>query len=121
QYKHVILMTDGLSCCGGDYAGLLDKMHSANVTLSTIAIGGDADQQLLAQLARQGDGRYYFAEHARDIPRLMTRETELATRGPLVEGNVTPRQVSPDPTLSAVSAGVLPALGGDLVTPPKDL
>ena len=121
RYKHIILMTDGMSCCGGDYAGLEDRMRGANVTLSTIAVGGDADQALLTQLARQGDGRYYFAEHARDIPRLMTRETELATRGPLVEGNVTPRQVSPDPTLSAVSAGGLPALGGYLVTTPKDL
>jgi hypothetical protein len=121
QYKHLILLTDGKSCCGGDYAGLLDRLRSNNVTLSTIAVGGDADQQLLTQLARQGDGRYYFAEHARDIPRLMTRETNLATRGPLVEGLVTPRQVSPDPTLGDLARGGLPALGGYLVTSPKDL
>ena len=70
QYRHVILMSDGMSCCNGNYAPLLDGMHADNVTLSTIAVGGDADQDLLAQLARQGDGRYYFAEHARDIPRL---------------------------------------------------
>jgi hypothetical protein len=121
RYKHVILMTDGMSCCGGNYTDLLDRMRAANVTLSTIAIGGDADQQLLSQLAKQGDGRYYFADHARDIPRLMTRETELATRGPLVEGNVTPRQVGPDALLSSVAAGGLPPLGGYLVTSPKDL
>src|ERR1700730_11702680 len=56
RYKHVILMTDGMSCCGGDYPGLLDRMRAANVTLSTIAIGGDADQQLLTQLAKPGEG-----------------------------------------------------------------
>jgi hypothetical protein len=122
RYKHVILLTDGMSCCGGDYAGLLDRMRAANVTLSTIAIGADADQELLAQLARQGDGRYYFAEHARDIPRLMTRETDLATRGPLVEGTITPRQVAPVAGLSSLPAsGQLPQLGGYLVTSPKDL
>ncbi|MBV9172132.1 MAG: VWA domain-containing protein [Chloroflexi bacterium] len=121
QYKHIILLTDGMSCCGGDYTGVIDKMLAANITLSTIAVGGDADQQLLQQLARQGDGRYYFAEHARDIPRLMTRETQLATRGPLVEGDVAPRQVAPDPTVSALAAGGLPSLGGYLVTTPKDL
>ena len=121
RYKHIILMTDGMSCCGGDYAGLEDRMRGANVTLSTIAVGGDADQALLTQLARQGDGRYYFAEHARDIPRLMTRETELATRGPLVEGTITPRQVSPDASLSLLAAGGLPKLTGYLVTTPKDL
>jgi len=121
RYKHVILMTDGMSCCGGDYAGILDRMRAANVTLSTIAVGGDADQQLLTQLAKQGDGRYYFAEHARDIPRLMTRETDLATRGPVVEGAVTPRQVGADAVLSTLAAGGLPQLGGYLVTTPKDL
>ncbi|HET6319768.1 MAG TPA: VWA domain-containing protein [Chloroflexota bacterium] len=121
QYRHVILMSDGMSCCNGDYGTLLDNMHEANVTLSTIAVGGDADQKLLSQLARQGDGRYYFAEHARDIPRLMTRETNLATRGPLVEGNIEPRQVSPDATLSELASGGIPPLGGYLVTTPKDL
>ncbi len=121
RYKHIILMSDGMSCCGGDYATLQDRMRAANVTLSTIAIGGDADTDLLSQLAKQGDGRYYFAQHARDIPRLMTRETDLATRGPLVEGSITPRQVSPDASLSDLSAGGLPQLGGYLVTTPKDL
>jgi Ca-activated chloride channel family protein len=121
RYKHIILLTDGMSCCAGDYPGLLDRMRGANVTLSTIAIGGDADQQLLSQLAKQGDGRYYFAEHARDIPRLMTRETELATRGPIVEGAITPRQVGADATLSSLGAGGLPQLGGYLVTSSKDL
>ncbi|MCA1644837.1 MAG: VWA domain-containing protein [Chloroflexi bacterium] len=121
RYKHIILMTDGMSCCAGSYPDLLERMRTADVTLSTIAIGGDADQQLLSQLARQGDGRYYFADHARDIPRLMTRETELATRGPVVEGNVAPRQVGPDALLSTVAAGGLPPLSGYLVTSPKDL
>jgi Mg-chelatase subunit ChlD len=121
RYKHVILLTDGMSCCAGDYPALLERMRGANVTLSTIAIGGDADQQLLSQLAKQGDGRYYFAEHARDIPRLMTRETELATRGPIVEGAITPRQVGADATLSSLAGGGLPRLSGYLVTSPKDL
>jgi uncharacterized membrane protein/uncharacterized protein YegL len=121
RFKHIILMTDGMSCCAGDYTTLEDRMRGANVTLSTIAIGGDADTNLLSQLAKRGDGRYYFAEHARDIPRLMTRETELATRGPVVEGTITPRQVSPDATLSAVAAAGLPQLSGYLVTSPKDL
>jgi Mg-chelatase subunit ChlD len=121
RYKHIILMSDGMSCCGGDYASLQDRMRAANVTLSTIAVGGDADTELLGRLARQADGRYYFAEHARDIPRLMTRETDLATRGPLVEGTITPRPVSPDATLSSLAPGGLPQLGGYLVTSSKDL
>ena len=102
--------------------GLLDRMRAANVTLSTIAIGGDADQQLLSQLAKQGDGRYYFAEHARDIPRLMTRETELATRGPVVEGadHAAPGRPGRDARRRSRQAACR-QLGGYLVTSPKDL
>ncbi|HEY2596253.1 MAG TPA: VWA domain-containing protein, partial [Chloroflexota bacterium] len=28
RYKHIILMTDGMSCCGGDYATLQDSMRA---------------------------------------------------------------------------------------------
>jgi hypothetical protein len=38
-----------------------------------------------------------------------------------VEGTITPRQVSPDATLSGLASGGLPQLGGYLVTTSKDL
>src|SRR5262249_57539106 len=67
QYRHVILMTDGMSCCNGNYAALIDGMHSANVTLSTIAVGGEADTQLLSHLHPQRHAPYYFPHHPPDI------------------------------------------------------
>jgi Ca-activated chloride channel homolog len=121
EYRHVILMTDGMSCCGGDYTPMLDQMRLANITLSTIAIGADADQDLLTRLARLGGGRYYFADRSTDIPRFMTRETRLATRGPLVEGNIQPRLSTADPLVANAARSGMPALTGYLVTSPKDL
>ncbi|MBV9356655.1 MAG: VWA domain-containing protein [Chloroflexi bacterium] len=121
EYRHMILMTDGMSCCGGDYTPLLDRMKADNVTLSTIAVGADADQDLLTRLAKLGGGRYYFADRAADIPRFMTRETKLATRGPLVEGNMVPVLSTADPVVVAASQSGMPALTGYLVTTPRDL
>lgn len=119
RYKHVILLTDGQSCCPGNYPALLDRMRQASITLSTIGIGSDADGELLSNLARQGDGRYYFTDRARDIPRFITRETELATRGPVLEAVVHPRQTTDQSTLSDVGGDGFPALAGYLVTNPK--
>jgi Mg-chelatase subunit ChlD len=121
QYRHIILMTDGMSCCGGDYTQMLDQMRLANITLSTIAVGDDADQDLLTRLARLGGGRYYFADRSTDIPRFMTREARLATRGPLVEGSVVPRLATADPVAAQAARSGMPALTGYLVTSPKDL
>jgi uncharacterized membrane protein len=121
EYRHMILMTDGMSCCGGDYTPLLDRMKADNVTLSTIAVGADADQDLLTRLAKMGGGRYYFADRAGDIPRFMTRETRLATRGPLVEGSIAPILTTADPVVVSASQSGMPALTGYLVTTPKDL
>ncbi len=121
EYRHMILMTDGMSCCGGDYTALLDRMKADNVTLSTIAVGADADQDLLTRLAKLGGGRYYFADRAADIPRFMTRETRLATRGPLVEGRIAPILSTADPVVVSASQSGMPALTGYLVTTPKDL
>ena len=47
--KHIILLTDGQSE-GGDYDGLLKRMEAAHITLSGVAVGADADQQLLQYL-----------------------------------------------------------------------
>src|SRR5205807_2225711 len=53
RVRHILLLTDGVSA-GGDYDALLAKMARAHVTLSTIAVGNDADRDLLSRLARQG-------------------------------------------------------------------
>ncbi|MFX3914326.1 VWA domain-containing protein, partial [Streptococcus suis] len=43
QRKHVILLTDGQSGMQDDYQGLLQQMTSENITVSTVAVGDDAD------------------------------------------------------------------------------
>ena len=40
--RSIVLLTDGISP-GGDYPGLTSRMRAANISLSTIGIGNDAD------------------------------------------------------------------------------
>ena len=58
KVRHIILMTDGLAPLG-DYDELTKRTRADKITLSTIAVGTDADFGLLQQLAEAGKGRYY--------------------------------------------------------------
>lgn len=80
QRKHIILLTDGQSSGNGDYELIIENGKENNITLSTVAIGQDADRALLEDLAEQGSGRYYDVTDASVIPSILSRETVMATR-----------------------------------------
>jgi len=116
--KHVILLTDGQSGATGDYLALLERMRAARVTLSTVAIGGDADTALLETMARLARGRYHFAANPRAIPQILSSDTLMATRTILVEERFFPAAASSSPILRGLSA--VPALDGLVAVMPKD-
>lgn len=116
--KHIVLMTDGESTDRG-YEDLIAQMKPAQVTLSTLAIGSDADVKLLNSLARLGGGRYYFTERANQIPRIASKETTILTRNAIVEGQVATLVAEPSPILRSLS-GDYPPLTGYVATTRKD-
>jgi hypothetical protein len=116
--KHVILLTDGESNDHG-FEDLIARMKPAQVTLSTLAIGSDADTRLLSNLAHMGGGRYYFTERSAQIPRIASKETTILTRNAVVEGQVAALVADPSPILRSLS-GDLPALSGYVATTRKD-
>lgn len=77
--KHVVLLTDGRST-PADFEALTLALRSAGVTVSTVGIGRDADRELLANIARWGNGRYYYTEDIRAIPQIFAAETTVITR-----------------------------------------
>ncbi|MGM9922547.1 MAG: VWA domain-containing protein [Bhargavaea sp.] len=90
ERKHIILLTDGMSAAGGNYASLAEKGDSDGVTMSTVAIGEDADRQLLRQLADQASGRYYEVTDADSVPSILSRETAMLSRTYIVDEPFTP-------------------------------
>jgi hypothetical protein len=94
-------------------------MRQNGITLSTIAIGSDADTQLLRRLADQGNGRYYFTDDPRNIPKLVTHEAATASANRLVESEFKPRVLAPSPILRDFVGNALPSLNGYVVTTPK--
>ncbi len=116
--KHVVLLTDGESADKG-YEELLARMAPRRVTLSTVAIGSDADRTLLASLARLGGGRSYFTERSTQIPQIATKETTILTRNAVVEGQAAARVGEPSPLVRALS-GAFPVLSGYVATTRKE-
>ena len=116
--KHLILLTDGRSGSGGAYVDLLREMRDARVSLSTVAVGEDADTGLLEAMARAGRGRYHFAAEPASIPQIFTRETIMATRAVLVEARFHPAAASSGPLLRGLAA--VPPLDGYVATTAKE-
>lgn len=80
QRKHIILLTDGQSATQNDYEELITEGLGDNITLSTVAIGQDADRALLEELAQYGTGRFYDVMDESTIPAILSRETVMISR-----------------------------------------
>lgn len=79
QRKHIILLTDGQSS-NADYETLIEEGKKENITISTVALGQDADIRLLESLAEYGSGRFYNVTDSTVIPSILSRETVMASR-----------------------------------------
>jgi hypothetical protein len=91
---------------------LIDRARAANITLSAIAIGQDADTELLQQLAHWGAGRYHFAGQPEDIPRLTLIESQIASAEPQIEGEFRANLQAPHPLLRDFTPNQIPQLQG---------
>jgi Ca-activated chloride channel homolog len=118
QRKHIILLTDGQSATGGDYESLIEEGKEKNITLSTVAIGSDADRGLLEDLAIQGSGRFYDVTDASVIPSILSRETVMATRTYIEDHPFYPASV-PNPNWSFLVEGGVPQMNAYIATTPK--
>lgn len=116
QTKHLVLLTDGQASHEG-IATLVDDLREAGVTISTIAIGQDADRTFLKTLANWGGGRYYFTNSASDLPLIFTEETAMVQRNYIVEERFFPAQRGISPILAGIDE--VPPLYGYVATSAK--
>ncbi|HEY8426077.1 MAG TPA: vWA domain-containing protein [Limnochordales bacterium] len=85
--RHVIVLSDGKSN-PADFEGMTRQAAQRGITVSTVAIGPDADAALLAEIARWGRGRFYQTRDLRAIPQIFASETIVVTRSAIVAGPV---------------------------------
>ncbi len=91
ERKGILVLSDGVIA---DPPGpILGLARSAGVQVSTLALGEDADEGFLRELAQAGGGRFYLAREARELPRLLLEEGQevFRTEGVLGRFPVSPR------------------------------
>jgi Ca-activated chloride channel homolog len=118
QRKHIILLTDGQSATSSSYEELIEEGLEKNITLSTVAIGMDADRGLLEELAIWGTGRFYDVIDASTIPSILSRETVMATRT-YIEDNPFYPVVSANPDWTFLVEAGVPQMNAYIATTPK--
>ena len=112
--RHIVLLSDGKARTGTreSYQKLLDDALADRTTLSTIAIGEDADTDLLNFLADEGGGRYHFTVRDEEIPQLTLEEARSAGSQSIIRGAFRPIQSAPSPILAGIDPTTLPELAG---------
>nr|WP_285851883.1 VWA domain-containing protein [Sporosarcina luteola] len=118
QRKHIILLTDGQSSMPPDYEEIIAEGKKTNVTLSTVAIGTDADSVLLEELAELGGGRFYNAVDESTVPAILTRETSMLTRT-YIEDDPFYVSLSNVPEWTSIFAEGVPQMNAYIATTPK--
>ncbi len=116
--KHMILMTDGQTA-PDDFQGLTREMKAAGITVTSIAIGSDADVNLMRQIASAGGGKLFHVLSPRAIPQVVMREARRVAR-PLIYENsigIQPKVEMPHAILSGLEYSLPPVTGFVMSTP----
>jgi Ca-activated chloride channel family protein len=79
NYVHrVVLLSDGLANVGpsnpADLARLGAALLKEGISVTTVGVGTDFNEDLMSQLAERSDGNHYFVESSRDLSRIFAAE-----------------------------------------------
>jgi len=110
--KHLIVLSDGLTEGEKNFDPLGARIAADGITISTVAMGVDADRELMARLAVLGKGRFYHTDDPRIVPRIFMSETLAITRDLVVEGDIRPRRAYAGELIAGFGADAFPVLGG---------
>jgi Ca-activated chloride channel family protein len=79
EFVHrVILLSDGLANVGPNRPEDLGRLGAAlikeRISVSTVGVGTDYNEDLMARLSQNSDGNTYFVESSADLPRIFASE-----------------------------------------------
>ena len=118
QLKHIILLTDGQDGYTG-YDDITTRINDDGITLSTVAVGSDADFDLLNTLAKDCGGRSYSTDVNTALPRIFAQEVYLSAKSYLVNRTFTPVITNSSPITSEILSNGCPSLYGYVASTAK--
>ena len=119
EVRHIILLSDGKTYAD-DYEELVSLMSDSDITVSSVAVGQEADRELLANIAAWGKGRAYFIQDAERVPRIFIQETQIASQSTLVEEAVETTVITSIEAFTDIDLDAAPPLQGYVRTLAKE-
>ncbi len=118
--KHMIVVTDGQTH-PQDFRKLTLRMKDEGITVTAVAVGADADVNLMREIASLGGGKLYQVLSPRAIPKILMRKARRVSRGAIHEDSAgfIPEVTYPHAVLSGIQTPLQP-LTGFVMTTPKD-
>ncbi len=116
--KHIIVLTDGVSQ-PGDFNQLAQQIAASGITMSSVAVGEEADPQILADLARFGKGTMYACKDPAELPSIFALETASAAKIGIIERTTKLQSAGTLSSLGKFDASKSPSLLGYVQTKPK--
>lgn len=93
--RHLIILADGSDAEHQQGAlNLIKESADLGLSMSVVSIGSGDDVAFLSALADAGQGRFYLADRASDLPSIFTEEVARAKRSYIVEGPFYPEIAS---------------------------
>ncbi|MCA9286577.1 MAG: VWA domain-containing protein [Phycisphaerales bacterium] len=117
ERKQVVFLTDGRSQ-GGPPEPIVEAMAKDGITVTTIAVGDEADQELLRRLAEIGGGRFFPVRNPKVLPRVLVDSVQVVNRPLIREDRFEPIVEPTGSPLAAALAGA-PPLDGLVITAPR--
>lgn len=110
-YKHIVLLTDGISEAGDSFQLARDALLH-RITISTVGLGLDVNRPYLDKVARISGGHSYFLDEPKGLQQIVLKDVKKFTGSSAVEEPLKPIVDRQAQILDGVGMDSAPALKG---------
>lgn len=110
-YKHIVLLTDGISE-EGDSMTLARTAQEQQITISTVGLGQDVNRSYLEKVADLAHGRSYFLSEPAGLEQILLRDVLEHTGSTAVERSIRAQVTKKAEILDGVAVEEAPPLQG---------
>ena len=110
-YRHVVLLTDGISE-EGDSVTVAKDAAGKRITISTVGLGQDVNRAYLEKVAQLAKGRSYFLTDPAGLEQILLKDVMEHTGSTAIEKAITASVAKQSPVLEGIAFENAPPLKG---------
>ena len=110
-YKHIVLLTDGISE-EGDSLGLSRDAANNRITISTVGLGQDVNRNYLEKIAATAKGKSYLLNDPAGLEQILLKDVQEHTGTTAIEKAIKAEVKHPSDLLEKVDVEHAPELSG---------